>query len=396
MTDTIIDYRINMKKILSFSLFALSMLSIVSSCDKEPNGGEKPPISEGKSQFQISFTGYERPSDLTVNISPQDKELTYFVTLDPKDYYYGPDAKGTPEEILQNDIYHIISLYEATFGHTVEEALEKMCRKGEATITRNNLIAKTDYTVLAAGLDNTGKIVTDVTNETFSTADITLSENTFTVTLTGIETKSITADVGVKNNDPYFMTCVIKEGYTTDEAYLNEIKGGDLSAFLNKGNTTGFTKEGLFPDTEYYFLVFGYEAGYPTTAITRQEFRTRPDASSTMSFEFIPEDIEAGYAEITVKPTPADATYYAYCVPADADEEFVRNYVEEEIQASISMGIIKDAIGYYKMTSLTGEDFITFYEAESGQSYKPFAFGVNTDTGEIITDIIFGDVFNVD
>lgn len=370
----------------------LTLACMFSSCESD----DSPLVPPEKSPFQIEFSGYDRPSDLMVSITPEDKEMTYYTTIDTKAYYHPSETTQSPEEILQRDILYEISLYCEHFGNTVEEALAKMCKRGNGTLRRNNLIADTEYAILAAGVDKTGKIVTEVVIKPFVTKAVSPSSNSFTITLGEIGTTHVTADVTADNDDLYYMTCVPQEGYLSDEQFLKEVTGGDLSPYLKHGNTSGFKKEGLLPDTEYYFLVFGFEAGYPTTTMTKKAFRTRSNASAEMSFEFVLDNVEAGYTEITVRPTPTDATYYADCVPADADAAFVKKYMEEQIQGQIAMGIIKDAAGFYKITSLTGEDFITYYDAELGKSYKPFAFGVNTDTGEVTTEIIFGEPFTVE
>lgn len=266
-------------KVKNLLMMALAVFSLsFASCGKDDGVGveddgteetpggedtEDPDDNEDAVVFTISVTDI-KATGATVSVVPSDATVTYYFDVIEKtelDEY--ADAKVFIEELIDDMI---------AYAESYDKSLADMLSTGNDSFTYySGLMPSTEYYAYAVGIDADGNITSDVSTETFTTAETVPSSNTFTVT----ESNGY-IEVTPSNNDPYvwdIYSTASLSGFSDDEIISGVISGlgEDLPIYTATGVDGYDYSEALVPGVSYTVLVFGYDGG-PTTGLTKYEF----------------------------------------------------------------------------------------------------------------------------
>lgn len=143
----------------------------------------------------------------------------------------------------------------------------------------------------------------------------------------------------------------------------------------------------LDPSTDYYLYAYGLTSdGVRTSDIYKEKFTTEANEVVAPEFELSVTDITETEATMTVKATPASASYYFDAMEGSVSSEDILAYFQEDIDYCIEMGWCYDAADYWYGTLDTGEASFTFTGLDPNTLYTGFAFGVDEFTGEFTTE----------
>ena len=124
----------------------------------KPEDGK--PIELGN--FTVTLTSLHA-GDVFFTIEPEDKEMTYWYSLQVKE-----DMMETDEETIAADIEYFYSVAEY-YGLTLQELLTDNLVAGDKEWMYNSLSPRTEYVLYMYGVDTEGNALTDVDKLTFTT-----------------------------------------------------------------------------------------------------------------------------------------------------------------------------------------------------------------------------------
>lgn len=339
--------------------------------------------------------------DISYEINIGDVKMTIRPSVANQRYYYDAISKAGIEESgmsIKENIEDIIGFnisIGSIFGMSIEDILSMLLVNGDTTA---DLVLKgqTDYVGFAVAVNNYGNLCSELTEKEFRTGDVEPSDNVITLSVTGVGVDKATAEVTTTNNDEYALLVTYALNFTgmSDNEILEAATNKyNLEDNIFSGNQT-FPIEGLSPECDYIVLAFGYSYGIATTGLSKQVFKTAPAGDpSNMTFEFKVEDIGTKTATVTVTGTPETAGFYFDLAPAGTTADQIKDQVESDIQYLIEIGWLDSAADYWQGMLSRGTDSYSYPSLQSNTEYAPYAFGVNETTGEIASEIHFGESF---
>ena len=241
--------------------------------------------------------------------------------------------QGTPDETLRGyceaSWEEYKGLYSSFFDNT-EQGLHyifnELAYRGTAHL-ETELDAKTEYVLWAFGMNDEALLNTTPECYYFSTGNVTASQNEFTVTVTDLKPRRASVTVETANNDPYVAALLPAErlvGLTDDEAVQFIVDNYNVSVI---NGSMSDTATGLTPNSSYELVVFGYNAGCPTTAAVRKTFTTPDAIMADLDFEMSVGKYYDGSAIAALNPAwNAAAGYAVVPVSATVDSEAVNYY----------------------------------------------------------------------
>lgn len=328
-----------------------------------------------------------------MTVEPSVQETAYFFNAMEKSQYdaLGGDIAGPLQEALREEIALGVEA-----GLTVEQAVYQLTSYGKSSLPMD-MNANTEYIGYAFGWTESGTINTEIAVKEFTTGDIPPSDNRLEAEILSVNVNFAEVHIHTTNTDPYVLTTVEAEKWQSlsDEEVLAEFTSGkyDLTANTFSGDFKGRITH-LSGDTEYLVFVFGYRAGKATTGLVRNSFRTLSSGmSGEMEFSFEISDITPEGATVRVTPDPMNALYFWDTTSASMDEEEIEQMINETVEHYIGLGYVKDRADYMRQAGTYGTDIYVYDNFYSNADYRPYAFGVDENTGERTTDMIFGDTF---
>lgn len=281
------------------------------------------------------------------NITATSADMKVVPSYDNARYYYDVLAVSVLNEHHSGDlaVYMENMMAEAVnnFGD-VESALEAICSTGEQTWQFTGQIPETEYIAFAAGLDDEGKVSSEIASEKYTT--LALENADFDVVFANIVQDGFDYTVIPSDETMTYYHCirpVVGYNELSDEDLRQTIINEDsffIDFYATNGETT-YTNENVYlASTGYMVLVFGWSGGAPTTEIAR--FYTRTEAPATApeewTFSFKVDGITSRSASITITPSD-EYVPYLYDVIAEKDYEsykddmngYVKQYIEENI-----------------------------------------------------------------
>lgn len=328
-----------------------------------------------------------------MTVEPSVQETAYFFNAMEKSQYdaLGGDIAGPLQEALREEIALGVEA-----GLTVEQAVYQLTSYGKASLPMD-MNANTEYVGYAFGWTESGTINTEISVKEFTTGDIPPSDNRLEAEILSVNVNFAEVHVHTTNTDPYVLTTVETEKWQSlsDEEVLAEFTSGKygLSANTFSGDFKGRITH-LSADTDYLVFVFGYRAGKVTTGLVRNHFHTLPsDLSGEMEFVFEVSNITPEGATVRVTPDPMNALYFWDTTSASMDEAEIEQMIDETVAHYVGLGYVKDRADYMRQAGTYGADVYAYDNFYSNADYRPYAFGVDENTGERTTDIIFGETF---
>lgn len=282
------------------------------------------------------------------NITATSADMKVVPSYDNVRYYYDVLAVNVLNDYHSGDlaVYMENMMKEAVnnFGD-VESALEALCSTGEQTWQFTGQIPETEYIAFAAGLNDEGKVSSEIASEKYTT--LALENANFDVEFANIAKDGFDYTITPSNKEMEYYHCirpVVGYNELSDEDLLQKILEEDYF-MLYFGTTSGeYTYENehvYLANTGYMVLIFGCSGGTPTTDIAR--FYTRTEATDTApeewSFTFKVSDITSRSASIEITPSDKFAPYM-YDIIAEKDYEAYKDnmdsYVDMYIDANVN------------------------------------------------------------
>lgn len=393
-----------MKSIFKYAVMFTTLLCLAACGGGEdtptddPNNGN-PDVPEQVAALTISVTNITATA-ARVSVTPQSKTTKYYFDILRAEYYREYNEQFGFQRFINNTIN---SLMDAN-SMTKEDVLSRILSAGDDSYGFTGLDADTEYYAVAMGIDQDGLITTEIYFESFKTAAVKPSDNTFAIDIKSVSYESVAYSVKPKNNEPYVLIywnkpIVDKLG---DKFIDHCIESrSDIESFVVTGSQTGVFND-CVPGRDYYLVAFGFDGGLPTTAITKASFTTKADADpSQCKFTFAVSDIQYDRAYMKVTPSAKHTPFFWSVVEKSYYEELVRTVGAEEGMKSVlaeslapfatDFGNIYDAleiITSYNDVSVEG----TTYGLEQGKEYIPWAVAID-NSGNATAEFVMGNGF---
>lgn len=326
-----------------------------------------------------------------ISVNPSNNEQRYFYDAMTQASY---DNSGLSiEDRVQEYIDGQLAVGEL-LGQTLEQVLDENLVKGPSSVEAD-LNATTDYIAYAVAVNDNGMVCSKAATHTFSTKDVAPSDNTFDIEITSVNVDRVEYTVTVSNQDPYIVICDLASKYTglTDDQILSILCSGDVAAMVRSGNTVDWAN-GLSAETEYTIFAFGFKSGQPNTALARKNFVTlSPSDPSLFTFTSEVSNITANGAHIEISGNPETALYYYDVAPSSMSTEDIMATLEEDIDFWVSFGFYDSRLEYMQSLGSRGTVSADYKMLDPETEYRIWAFGVNEETGENATDIMFSEPF---
>ena len=275
--------------------------------------------------FEVEVNG----PNVAIDVTPQGYDGYFFYGV-----FWAKDVPpGTSPERLralcEADWEQYKGQYSSFFDST-EEGLHfifnELAYKGTAHL-ETELDANTEFVLWAFGMNDEALLNTVPETYYFSTGDVVASNNQFTLSVENLHPRKATVNVTTTNDDPYVATLV------TADRFANMSDDDIVQYIINNFNVQyasgdmSETATGLIPSTDYELLVFGCQAGAPTTALQRLKFTTPQVVYANLDFSL---DIGYYYNGTEVAMINPDyavfADYAIVNIMANVDDEAVNFY----------------------------------------------------------------------
>jgi hypothetical protein len=228
-------------------------------------------------------------------------------------YYYGvfwasDVPEGTDPEVIRElceaDWEQQKAIY-SSFFDTPEQGLNfvfnELAYKG-TTHLDVELDANTEFVLWAFGMNDEALLNTTPETYYFTTGNVAASANEFTLSVEELYSRKATVKVATTNDDTYIATLVPTSRFenNSDEEIIQYIVNNFKLQYAS--GTMQDTATGLTPNTEYELLVFGCQAGAPTTNLNRLKFTTLDTVYADLDFELEIGDYYDGSAVAALNP----------------------------------------------------------------------------------------------
>ncbi len=335
------------------------------------------------------------------NITATSMDMTVTPSVDTARYYYDVIEKSVLDEHHSGDlaVYMENMMAEAisSFG-SLEAALEALCDTGIQKYTFDSQKPETEYVAFAAGLDDEGKVSSEIASELYTTLE--MPGTSFEVEFSNTTYDGTDYKVTPSNDTVSYYHCVRPvaeyEGLS-DEELLEAIIAEDsfVIPFYSTTGVSEYVNEHLnLADTKYMVLVFGISGGYyevvPTTDLFKFEYSTIPPETDpkdcTFKFDFT--NITAKSADVKITPSDEHVPYI-YDLIAEEDYEAFKDdmagYVADYIENNIT------SIDYARYD---GEQSYMYYQTlEPGTTYYNWVACIDA-YGNLMADVVVSQPFS--
>ena len=289
-------------------------------------------LEESDATFEVSVSDISY-NKATVNVVPSSTTATYFVNIMSEerlaDFGEGDEAY----------INHLVALRDYYLGMnaTTEQMIANLCFAGEKSLTVDDLKAGTKHYAYAIGVDgdflpNTKAFVIE-----FETTTAESSALSFEVDFTNFYYDHVDGIVTPSNNDETYI-CSIQTAesltwYDSEEEFMQTLLDdlewwyGGVETALHTGTTDLSTFGGLYPETEYIVVCFGYDET-PTTELFTFPFTTTEASGNPadLTVEFAIDYEQLSHNTVYVTATPSVGAHYFMSYISTSDLEY---YIEE-------------------------------------------------------------------
>ena len=289
-------------------------------------------LEESDTTFEVSVSDISY-NKATVNVVPSSTTVTYFVNIMSEerlaDFGEGDEAY----------INHLVALRDYYLGMnaTTEQMIANLCFAGEKSLTVDDLKAGTKHYAYAIGVDgdflpNTKAFVIE-----FETTTAERSALTFEVDFTNFYYDHVDGIVTPSNNDETYI-CSIQTAesltwYDSEEEFMQTLLDdlewwyGGVETALRTGITDLSKFGGLYPETEYIVVCFGYDET-PTTELFTFPFATTEASGNPadLTVEFAIDYEQLSHNTVYVTATPSVGAHYFMSYISTSDLEY---YIEE-------------------------------------------------------------------
>ena len=289
-------------------------------------------LEESDATFEVSVSDISY-NKATVNVVPSSTTATYFVNIMSEerlaDFGEGDEAY----------INHLVALRDYYLGMnaTTEQMIANLCFAGEKSLTVDDLKAGTKHYAYAIGVDSDFLPNTKAFVIEFETTTAESSALTFEVDFTNFYYDHVDGIVTPSNNDETYI-CSIQTAesltwYDSEEEFMQTLLDdlewwyGGVETALRTGATDLSTFGGLYPETEYIVVCFGYDET-PTTELFTFPFTTTEASGNPadLTVEFAIDYEQLSHNTVYVTATPSVGAHYFMSYISTSDLEY---YIEE-------------------------------------------------------------------
>ena len=362
-------------------------------------------LSHSDATFEVSVSdiGYY---GATVNVVPSSNTATYFVNVMSEERLAG---FGEGAEAYTN---HLIALRDYYLGMnaTTEQMIANLCFAGEKSLTVSDLTPGVKHFAYAIGVDGDFFPNTEAFIFEFETLSAESSELTFEVDITGIDYDHIEGTV-TPSNDSETYICSIQTAesltwYDSDEEFMqtliNDLEWwyGGVETALHTGVTNLSTYGGLYPETEYIVVCFGFNET-PTTELFTFPFTTTTasgnPAELTVEFDIDYERLTHNTAYITATPSVGAYYFMSYINTFDlgyyiekhgSQDAALIAYANEEIDYGADFFWCSRAEYLADMGAVLGRYTMMFNQLNPNTEYIAYAVAVDINSGDIASNYV--------
>ena len=348
-----------------FFAIVMAVASLVTGVACQNDGGVK---DEGSSVFDIKI--YEITAvGADVEINPKEYDGGYyFDALNEKAYKHFKSVGF--QEFIDNEVEKRM----ATYDISKSEALDGMLSFSNDGFTFLTLYPDTKYYVIAVGVDDNGQLSTDVAVKSFKTNNVEQSKNKFEITIGKVSYNGAAFEVEPSvAKDKYFVDVWNKA--IVDDLGDKEFMKYCVDVYQSMGMldmkcTTGaksYANTGeCQPGRDYYVVAFGFDDGYPTTALTKKEFSTTRNTNpEKCTFQFEVSNIQHDRATISVLPSDKYCVYATDLVrKADLEQLMTaESLTQQQALARVLSDLLDTVQSDLQITRAEATEVITFYGA---------------------------------
>lgn len=358
-------------------------------------------IATSDATFEVSVSDISY-NTATVNVVPSSSTATYFVNIMSEERLadYGEGAEAY--------INHLVALRDYYLGMnaTTEQMIANLCFAGEKSLTVDDLKAGTKHYAYAIGVDedflpNTKAFVIE-----FETTTAESSALSFEVDFTNFYYDHVDGIVTPSNNDETYI-CSIQTAesltwYDSEEEFMQTLLDdfewwhGGVETALRTGITDLSTFGGLYPETEYIVVCFGYDET-PTTELFTFPFTTTEASGNPadLTVEFAIDYERLSHNTVYVTATPSVGAYYFLSYISTSDLEY---YIEEYgSQDAALIAFANEEIDYgadyfwcsraeylTDMGATLGTSTMMFNQLNPATEYIIYAVAVDINSGDVV------------
>ena len=311
------------------SILAVALIALAAACQNEPPHEPVKPKPFAFENKQIKHT------ELSLNISPEDKELEYVVLFAEKKHFIA-NGIDTREELLADDLA-MLRQYADYYGITIREFLEgmKWITKGDKEGYKvTNLYPATEYVVYCYGVNVEGEnyeATTEVYYEVITTTAPKLQDidfdiranivgNSVAITITPNDYNGLYYSYIVPDTNNYYLP----EGAPFNADYLAHYRNTTWATFNELINNQGIAAEQfchsgevtindrLNPNANYMVICFAVSEDQTPILCSEPSiayFTTQESNKSDLKIEIKVEDITQYNAMLTVTPSKRGEDY---------------------------------------------------------------------------------------
>ena len=356
-------------------------------------------VSEATFEVSVSDIGYR---EATINVVPSANDVTYFVNIMSQErlaeFGQGADAY----------VNHLVALRDYYLGMnaTTEQMIANLCFAGSKSLTIDDLTPGAKHVAYAIGVDDDFLPNTEAFVVEFETLSAASSELTFEVDITGVDYDHVEGTVTPSNNDETYI-CSIQSAesltwYGSDEEFMQVLIDdlewwyGGVETALRQGVVDLSNYGGLYPETEYVVVCFGYDQT-PTTKLFTFPFTTTEATGNpeelVVEFEIDYERLSHNTAYITAKPS-VGAYYFMSYISTSELEWYVEDYgsrdaaliafANEEIDYGAEFFWCSRAEYLADMGATLGRYTMMFNQLEPNTEYVAYAVAVDINSGDVV------------
>ena len=351
------------------SIFAFMIIVLAAACQNEP---PHEPVKPKPFAFENKHIKH---TELSLNISPEDKELEYVVLFAEKKHFIA-NGIDTREELLADDLA-MLGQYADYYGITIREFLEgmKWLTKGDMVGYKvTNLYPATEYIVYCYGVNIEGEnyeATTEVYYEVISTTapelqdidfdiEAAITGNSVAVTITPNDYNGLYYSYIVPDTNNYYLP----EGAPFNADYLAHYRNTTWATFNELINNQGIPAEQfchsgevtindrLNPNANYMVICFAVSEDQTPILCSEPSvayFTTAESNKSDLKIEIKVEDITQYNAMLTVTPSKRGEDYACVFLaasqlpPLDSEYEQMM-FIIENFDPAIFSGPFSEAL----------------------------------------------------
>ena len=355
--------------------------------------------SDATFEVSVSDIGY---NEATINVVPSSSTVTYFVNI------MSQERLADFGEGAQAYINHLVALRDYYLGMnaTTEQMIANLCFAGEKSLTIDDLKPGAKHVAYAIGVDDDFLPNTEAFVVEFDTLSAEGSDLTFDVEITATDYDHVEGTVTPSNDDETYI-CSIQTAeslmwYASDEEFMQVLLDdlewwyGGVETALRTGVVDLSQYGGLYPETEYVVVCFGYN-GAPTTELFTFPFTTTEATGNpeelVVEFEIDYERLSHNTVYVTAKPS-VGAYYFMSYISTFELECYVDEYgsqdaalvafANEEIDYGADFFWCSRAEYLADMGATLGRYTMMFNQLSPNTEYVVYAVAVDINSGDVV------------